>query len=205
MNMKLFSPEALRAFKTFCEIDSRTTIRPAGAADGIHDPRIRRALNRRVAYDQAGAAPDQETINSILEVLRGTLHDDAVTKIMKALDGAWPGCCGELHEPGEHANADFMKDPAEDEAEEDWATADEDSPPSAGRGVGGPRPFRGMPKRGGGMVGDAALRAARRVSVGDGYPAMMNGNCDPPMAFDSAAEDDYERLFPGVAARIGLL
>jgi hypothetical protein len=121
VNMKMFSDDALKAFKRFCEIDARTVKRPAGAADGVHDPRIRRALNRRgVAYDQAGAAPDPDTINSILEMLRGTLHDDAIVTIMKALDAAWPNCCGELFEEGEHVNDDFMKAPdAEDEADED--------------------------------------------------------------------------------------
>jgi hypothetical protein len=164
-------------------------------------------------------APDPEVVAAILEALKeGGIPDAGIVKIMRALDGKWPGCAGDLAEEGEHVNDDFV---GEEEADADAPRAnfpnqnirgkgteafsqDDDFPDNAGRNIGEPRPFRGMPERGGRMAADAALRAVRRVSV-DPYPAVMNGDGGPTMAFDSAAEASYEKMFPGVAARIRVL
>jgi hypothetical protein len=220
----MLSNEFLRDFKAMA---SKHTIQTAiskdnrGAHDAVHDPRIRRALarDRRMAQDEMVGAPDPEVVAAILEALKeGGIPDAGIVKIMRALDGKWPGCAGDLAEEGEHVNDDFV---GEEEADADAPRAnfpnqnirgkgteafsqDDDFPDNAGRNIGGPRPFRGMPERGGRMAADAALRAVRRVSV-DPYPAMMNGDGGPTMAFDSAAEASYEKMFPGVAARIRLL
>jgi hypothetical protein len=171
-----------------------------GAHDAVTDPRLRRALardRRDVAYDQGeGQGPHRDHVTRILDCVREALGDVARAKVERVIKDRWPESLVEDPDASE-----MMMDPAaDDDADEDWPPANG----NANRNVGGPKPFRGMPERGGGMAGDAALRAARRVRV-DPYPSMMNGNGDPPMAFDSASEDDYEKLFPGVAARIGLL
>jgi hypothetical protein len=165
----MFSDAALKAFKEFVDIDAATAgQRPRGAQDAM-TTKLRQALNRcGLVFDEMTGAPDPETINSILKVLGGSIHDAGIVKIMKALHNRWPGCVGEINDGGS-ADDDFIDDtdePTEDEA-------DADSPPGnpnpnrniRGRGTEGfshdnPPPFSGMPKPGGKMVemaSDAAI------------------------------------------------
>jgi hypothetical protein len=211
---KLFSNQALAAFKKFCEVDAATAhLRPQGAADGITN-QLRTALNKagisprqlggalkRVgrAYDEMVGAPDPGVVNMILEALGESIPDAGIVKIMKALHGKWPGVCGEMFEEGEHVDDDFV---GEDEADED-APAANPNPNRNYRGQGSeafddPGPTPGTPRPGGGhwpfekrgMAGDAAMRFTNaEADYFKMFPAARRLGLDPimPMTERSAA------------------
>jgi hypothetical protein len=111
---------------------------------------------------------------------------------------------------------------------------DKDFPSTAGRNIGGPDPFRGMPKRGGSSVplsmkevtGDSAMSdylsmfpQARGIGLDPNALLPRSHPLTPSsvrsvartnraasgMAMDSSGDDSYDRMFPGVRGRIGLL
>jgi hypothetical protein len=161
-------------------------------------------------------------------------------KLIRLLDQTFPGCCGELTEDDEvqeetMANRDGGG-AEDDDDEDDWspegqfrkaAKAANDTFNSAEQpgpaAKSGPKPFPGMPKPGGKLVGmDAAsddysrrFPETRRIGIDDNYGKQSSVPRSPlnKLAFDAKVAkrvnstlddaDDYEKRFPTTFGILG--
>ena len=171
-------------------------LRSALKQTGVTAKQLGTALrNVRHAYDQMTDAPDPEVVAAILEALKeGGIPDAGIVKIMKSLDDKWPGCAGQLAEPGEHADDDFVdeKDMTDDDFPSQSDLAEADVPP-------GNNPNRNYSAKGGNNFGtdDPPDFPGKPIPGGSSVPIKKK-----EMSMDSAM-NDYYKMFPD-AARIGL-
>jgi hypothetical protein len=184
--MRMFSEPALKAFRQFLETDRKTRASggsPQGAFD-ISGRELKAAMARDAAIEKSGASMlDPDTLNMVMKCITEAFGEDASGAVAQALARAWPGSMGD--------GFDNPDDTAMDDDPEDFSPAaqfaksaklrDEyaDGPEGAknSQAMDDPPPFLGMPKPGGGMVGnkttpaqDAAFRAAEKsISAADEY------------------------------------
>jgi hypothetical protein len=153
-------------------------------------------------------------------------------KLIRLLDQCFPGCCGELAGEDEEAGETGYS-PEEDMADDDEDDDDDWSPEGQFRNAAkaandtfnsaeqpgpaaksGPRPFPGMPRTGGKLVGmdeasdDYSRRfpETRRIGLDDNYGKQSSVPRSPTLAFDAKVAkrvnstlddaDDYDKRFP---------
>jgi hypothetical protein len=249
---KLLSDKALQEFKVFCAAGRLP--RPDKLTQGAFDslsPELKRRLaqltpkqKREVAIAlDAGEDPNgdldvKKFATKLLEGM-GDGQDDSGfgEKLIRLLDQCFPGCCGELTGEDEEAGETGYspeEDMADDDEDDDWSPEGQfrkaandtfnsaEQPGPAAKS--GPRPFPGMPRTGGKLVGmdeasdDYARRfpETKRIGIDDNFGKKELSVPRSPLnklAFDARVAkrvnqelddvDDYDARFPETA-RIGL-
>ena len=249
---KLLSDQALREFKIFCAAgrlpkpDNLTK----GAFDSLSSelksrlaqltPKQKRevAIALDAGEDPNGDLDVKKFATKLLEGM-GDGQDDSGfgEKLIRLLDQCFPGCCGDLtggqdEEAGETGYSP-EEDMADDDEDDDWSPEGQfrkaandtfnsaEQPGPAAKS--GPRPFPGMPRTGGKLVGmDSAADYARRfpeaqrIGLDDNFGKKelqvprsplnrLSLNKRDRLAFDEAVneacsgEEDYLSRFPEAA------
>jgi hypothetical protein len=177
----VFSPQALAAFKTFCEIDRTTRQRPpptiAMDASGRElkralakdeTPRRQATVSTATMVDESSRAVKGELIGLLRELLSPAEVDQVLAAISNCFPEGFEGASDEDEDAGGVPFDPSRRRPARMN-NDPWPTTmggndDSYTPPYTP----GPRPFKGMPKPGGSMVSQdrqLAMDAAERIEA----------------------------------------
>jgi hypothetical protein len=156
MNYRMFSDKALAHFRAFASQDERDRARGGRSSEGAHDisgRELKAALAREsftLARDEANEAQlDTATLMRVFEVVGKAYGPDTLATLKECIEEAFPGATGAADPEAPDTVA--VDDNDDFSIAGQFKNAAKDSPPA----------FPGMPRPGGAMAKDAAIRLRR--------------------------------------------